>query len=78
MEKKELRVDRIEDGVAIAYAADGTEYFMCQRIADLQESDILLAFVNQDGMVVDVTVRRKETEEVKQTLRNRLQSLFDR
>ncbi len=77
-ERKELRVDRIEDGLAIAYDASGNEYCMCAKIADLQESDVLLAAINKDGAVVDARVQHEKTNEIKQSLKSRLQSLFDR
>ena len=76
IEKKELRVDRIEEGMAIAYSTDGTEYCMCQKIADVQESDILLADINADGNVVSVTVLQSKTEEVKTSMQARLHKLF--
>ncbi len=77
-EKKELRVDRIEDGLAIAYDADGNEYCMCAKIADLKESDILLADINRDGNVFDVTVQQEETKKNEESLRNRLHKLFNK
>jgi|GEM_PF-1896340 len=77
-EKKELRVDRIEDGLAIAYAFDGTEYCMCQKIADIHESDILLADINAEGNVVSVSVLQQETEEVKASFKERLHKLFNK
>ena len=75
-ETKKLCVDRIEEGIAIAYDTDGNEYCMCERIADIQESDVLLATVNENGAVVDVRIQREETEEEKQILHSRLHSLF--
>ena len=77
-EKKELRVDRVEEGLAIAYDADGNEYCMCAKIADLKESDILLASINSAGMVFDVAVQQEKTEANKQRLKNKLNALFSR
>lgn len=77
-QQKELRVDRVEEGLAIAYDAEGNEYCMCARIADLKESDILLASINSDGTVFDVSVLQEKTEENKQALKNKLQKLFNK
>lgn len=77
-EKKELRVDRIEEGLVIAYDANGNEYCMCERIADIQESDILLADVNKDEQVVAVEVQREKMAVQTKTLTNRLKKLFDK
>lgn len=74
----QLRVDRIEDGIAVAYAADGAEYCTCAKATGIEENDILLAIVDANGNITDVTVLPEETEKVKQTLKSRLHSLFDR
>lgn len=76
--KKELRVDRIEEGLAIAYDVEGNEYCMCAKIADLQESDILVADINNNGVVFNVSVQRDKTEENKERLLARLQELSKR
>ena len=77
METKELRVDRIENGLAVAYDRAGNEYVMCQKIGDLAECDVLSAAVNERGDVVEVVVRREETERAKSAARQNLNELFD-
>lgn len=77
-ENKKLCVDRIEDGVAVAYSDDGTEYTMCHKIADIHESDIITASINDRGEVVAVEVRKEETAERKVGLHERLKKLFDK
>ena len=77
-ENKKMRVDRIEEGLAVAYTDDGQEYILRKEIAYLKENDILLADIDQNGNVVNVQVRREETEKAKQTIKNRLQNLFNK
>ena len=62
MKTAELRVDRIEEGVAVAYDAGGVEYRMCAKIAGLDENDILLAEINSEGEVVSAEKLPEKTE----------------
>lgn len=77
-ESKKMRVDRIEEGLAVAYTDDGKEYILRENIADLKESDIIIATADENGNVIKVQVQREETENVKQTMKNRLQNLFNK
>lgn len=76
MKKTELRVDRIEEGVAVAYDANGAEYIMCAKIGDLAENDIFLADVNDVGEVVSTEKLPEKTAEVKAAVQSRLNRLF--
>ena len=38
MKETELRVDRIEEGLAVAYDDDGREYTFCAKLADAAET----------------------------------------
>jgi len=75
-EKKELHVDRIEDGIAVAYDRFGNEYTLRQKIADIRENDIINATVNEHGHIIDLTVLTKKTEATKLSLKARLKKLF--
>ena len=50
MKETELRVDRIEEGLAVAYDDDGREYTFCAKLADAAENDILLATLGERGI----------------------------
>ena len=77
-EKKELHVDRIEDGIAVAYDRFGNEYTLRQKIADIRENDIINATVNEHGHIIDLTVLTEKTEAVKLSLKARLKKLFNK
>lgn len=76
MKTTELRVDRIEEGVAVAYDADGAEYRMCAKINDLAENDVLRASLNDEGEVVSVKKLPEKTEAVRTAVQSRLDKLF--
>ncbi|MBQ8836027.1 MAG: hypothetical protein IJ002_00800 [Clostridia bacterium] len=75
-EIKKLHVDRIEEGTVIAFSSDGEEYTMCEKIADIKESDIINATINENGEVVSVEVLSEETENKKSEMKTRLRNLF--
>lgn len=77
MENKELRVDRLEDGIAIAYDKNGNRYEMCGRIADLSENDLIFAAIGDGGEVLAATVLPEKTEKIKRDLHVRLQKMLD-
>ena len=78
IENKKLCVDRIEDGMVVAYSCDGTEYTMCHKIADIHENDIITACINDCGEVVAVDVQIEETAERKSGLQKKLKNLFNK
>lgn len=78
MKTTELRVDRIEEGVAVAYDTDGAEYRMCAKIGDLAENDVLRASLNDEGEVVSAEKLPEKTEEIKAAAQSRLDRLFGR
>lgn len=75
-EIKKLHVDRIEEGVVIAFSEDGKEYTMCEKIASVKESDIINAAINENDEVVSVEILSEETKSKKSELKNRLKNLF--
>ena len=78
IENKEMRVERIEDGIAVAYDRFGNEYTVRQRIADIRENDIIDATVNEHGHIIDLTVLSEKTEAAKLSLKDRLANLFNK
>ncbi len=77
-EAKEMTIDRIENGVAVAYDRDGNEYTVCANIAGIKESDIVSATVNEHGQIIDITVLHKITKNKKRSLKDRLTNLFEK
>lgn len=75
-ETKKLRIDRIEEGVVIAFAENGKEYTLSPSLCAMRESDILLATLDEKDTVIAAEVLKQETEEKKKTLRARLKNLF--
>lgn len=78
MKETELRVDRIEEGLAVAYDEGGREYTFCAKLTDAAENDILLAALGEDGAVVAATKLTEKTNAVKQDMQARLNRLFDK
>lgn len=76
-EKKELHIDRIEDGIVVAYDSNGYEYTMCARIADVKENDIVDATVNERDQIIDLRVLPEKTKAAKLSLQERLSKLFN-
>ena len=77
MKETELRVDRIEEGLAVAYDDDGREYTFYAKLADAAENDILLATLGENDAVVAPTKLTEKTNAVKQDMHARLRRLFD-
>ena len=78
MKETELRVDRIEEGLAVAYDEDGREYTFCAKLADVAENDILLATLGESDAVVAATKLTDKTNAAKQDMQARLNRLFDK
>ena len=77
-ECKKLRVDRIEEGIAVAFSEDGTEYRIPQELAAVRESDILMATIHENSEIAAIEVLPKETAAKKSALRSRLKKLFNK
>lgn len=77
-ENKKMRIDRIEEGFAVAIAEDGGQYALQPGIADLKESDIILAKINECGEITAVKVLEEETSAKKAELHSRLKNLFNK
>ena len=76
--KTELHVDRIEDGVAVAYDNNENEYFIRDNISDIKENDILEATLTEDGLVTSITVLHEKTEAKKHSMKELLTNLFNK
>lgn len=75
-ETKKLRIDRIEEGIAVAFADDGKQYSLSPALCTMRESDILLVTLDTSDTVIAAEVLQKETEAEKDALRVRLKNLF--
>lgn len=73
---KELRIDRIESGVAVAYSDTGQEYRFPKTPENLREGDIVRAALTAGGQVTAVEILAEKTAQVKEEMRTRLHKLF--
>lgn len=73
-----LTVDRIEEGVVIAFSDDGQKYTFAKEELPLKENDIFNAEIAEDGTVIVLNILKKETNRRKKSLRNRLKQLFNK
>ena len=76
--KTELHIDRIEDGVAVAYDNNENEYFIRDNISDIKENDILEATLTEDGLITSITVLHEKTEAKKHSMNKLLTNLFNK
>lgn len=76
--KTELHIDRIEDGVAVAYDNNENEYFIRDNISDIKENDIVEATLTEDGLVTSITVLHEKTEAKKLSMKKLLTNLFNK
>lgn len=74
----ELRIDRIEDGIAVAFDRNGNEYTISANIADVKESDIIDATVNEQGEIINLAVLTDKTKAIKLSLKDKLKYLFNK
>ncbi len=74
----QLRIDRIEEGLAVAFAEDGTAYTVRADIADLRENDIIAASVDAHGEILTAEILHDETAAKKDELRLKLKNLFNK
>ncbi len=72
-----LTIDRIEEGRAILLDGEG-KMFECEYLSDYAEGDILLCEIGNDGEITVKEKMKKETEEKKEEMSNRLKALFSR
>ncbi len=73
---KELRIDRIESGIAVAYSDTGQEYRFPKTPENLREGDIVRAALTACGQVTAVEILTEKTAQVKEEMRARLHKLF--
>ena len=71
-----LKIDRIEEGIVIAFSDDGEEYHFSQRLANVHENDVCDAVINSDSKVVSLAINNRETQCNKDRVRNKLNKLF--
>ena len=72
----ELRVDRIENEIAVAYSDTGREYRFTKEPKELRDGDIILATIGKDGKITAVEILGDKTAQVKAELQSRLHKLF--
>ena len=73
---KELRVDRIEENIAVAYDSDNNEYTFFKTDFFVSEGDIIDAVFDDAETIVKVTVKAEQTLNEKELLKARLSNLF--
>ena len=73
-----LQIDRIEDGVIVACSDEGQEYLLHENSIGLKENDIVLAEINENGKIVNITPLPAETEQRIKTFKERLKRLFSK
>ena len=73
---KELRIDRIENGIAVAYSDTGQEYRFPKTPENLCEGDIVRAALTACGQVTAVEILTEKTAQIKEEMRTRLHKLF--
>lgn len=78
MKKIELRVDRIEEGLAVAYDDSGEEYTFCTKLANVKENDILCATISDSGAVIEAQKLTGQTDSTLQDMQARLHRLFNK
>ena len=74
----ELRVDRIENGIAVAYSDTGREYRFAKRPKELRDGDIIRATIGKNGEIIIVEILGDKTTQVKVEMQNRLHKLFNK
>lgn len=75
MEKK-LRIDRIEENIAVAYDDGGNEYKIIEEPLQIKESDIVTAEFDECGNIIAISTEEEETAAVKNDFQGRLDKLF--
>ena len=75
-QSKELRVDRIEEGIAIAFDENGAKYIFSQNDFPACEGDIAHATFDRNGRITEIKIFKKKTNEEKELLQSRLSNLF--
>lgn len=75
---KELRIDRIEENIAIAYDSANNEFSLCKSEFNLSEGDIIEATFSDTKTIVSVIVKAEKTAKEKDLLVTRLSKLFNK
>ena len=76
MHEIKLCVDRIEKNIIIAFSRDGSKFCFSNAGYSINESDIILAMINDNGEIVDIKPLPSDTEKIKVPLSERLKKLF--
>lgn len=72
----ELNIDRIENGITVAYDRDGNRYVFAFPPVNVKEGDIISASINSNCEIIDFTVLQEETQRAKSSLKKQLATLF--
>ncbi len=73
-----LKIDRIEEGIAIAFSNEGEEYHFSQKFANVRENDICDAIINDEGKVISLSVNSQETKRIRDRMHAKLNKLFNK
>ena len=73
-----LKIDRIEEGIAVAFSSEGNEYHFPQSFANVRENDVCDAIINDEGKVVSLSVNNRETQLNSDRMRTKLNKLFNK
>lgn len=75
--KQKFSVDRIENGIAVCYDDDGKKYEFSAETLGLSRTSLFEATL-VDGIPTDVVYLEAETAKTKETMKKRLDALFNR
>ena len=75
---KELRIDRIEENIAVAHDSENNEFSLCKGEFNLSEGDIIEATFSETETIISVTVKAEETAKEKDLLMTKLSKLFNK
>lgn len=73
-----LTVDRIEEGVVIAFSSDRQKYTFPLEDLPLKENDIFKAEITDNSDVIFLEILKEETQRRKCSLKSRLKKLFNK
>lgn len=75
---KKLTVDRIEEGIIVAFSDSGEKYISQGKLANISENDIIMATITDDFKILSARVLAEETKTKINSLKERLKSLFSK
>ena len=73
-----LRIDRIEEGIVIAFSEREEEFHFPLELAYVKENDVCDAVIDEEGKVISLTVSANETTDAKSRIQSKLSKLFNK